>query len=94
MSELREAGIELPIVASAGIRSFDDCREFFWAGADAVSLGSEVWLAPAWAYALGPLLGWRIRRLMERVERYQVPRAVADRSWSGRAPTPGLAAVG
>ncbi|MBV9357363.1 MAG: dihydroorotate dehydrogenase [Chloroflexi bacterium] len=94
VSELREAGIRLPIFASAGIRSFDDCREFFWAGADAVSLGSEVWLAPAWAYALGPMLGWRIRRLLERVEHYQVPPAVADRSWPRRAPAPALAAVG
>ena len=46
VAELRDAGIELPIIASAGIRTFDDCREYFWAGADAVSLGSEVWLAP------------------------------------------------
>jgi dihydroorotate dehydrogenase (NAD+) catalytic subunit len=71
VSELREAGIGLPIIASAGIRGFDDCREFFWAGADAVSLGSEVWLAPHWGYALGPLRGLLIRRLIARVEAYE-----------------------
>ena len=71
VAELRDAGIGLPIIASAGIRSFDDCREFFWAGADAVSLGSEVWLAPYWGYALGPLRGLQIRRLIHRVEDYE-----------------------
>src|ERR1051326_1120668 len=70
VAELRDAGVQLPIIASAGIRSFDDCREYFWAGADAVSLGSEVWLAPYWGYALGPLRGLRIRRLIRRVEAY------------------------
>ncbi|HET6319146.1 MAG TPA: hypothetical protein VFG86_22050, partial [Chloroflexota bacterium] len=77
VSELREANINLPIVASAGIRDFDDCREFFWAGADAVSLGSEVWLAPYWRYALGPLRGMLIRRLIARVEAYE--RAIGAR---------------
>ncbi len=71
VAELRDAGIRLPIVASAGIRSFDDCREYFWAGADAVSLGSEVWLAPYWGYALGPLRGLQIQRLIRRVEAYE-----------------------
>jgi dihydroorotate dehydrogenase (NAD+) catalytic subunit len=71
VAELRDAGIQLPIVASAGIRSFDDCREFFWAGADAVSLGSEVWLAPYLGYALGPLRGLQIQRLIQRVEAYE-----------------------
>jgi len=71
VAELRDAGIRLPILASAGIRTFDDCREYFWAGADAVSLGSEVWLAPYWAYALGPLRGLQIRRLIRRVEAYE-----------------------
>jgi dihydroorotate dehydrogenase (NAD+) catalytic subunit len=78
ISELREAGIRLPIVASAGIRTFDDCREFFWAGADAVSLGSEVWLAPYWGYALGPIRGLLIRRLIARVEAYE--RTIGARS--------------
>ena len=71
VAELRDAGIRLPIVASAGIRTFDDCREYFWAGADAVSLGSEVWLAPYLAYALGPLRGLQIERLIRRVEAYE-----------------------
>jgi dihydroorotate dehydrogenase (NAD+) catalytic subunit len=73
VAELREAGIRLPIVASAGIRDFDDCREFLWAGADAVSLGSAVWLKPMPLYALGPIEGLRIRRLIGKVERWQVP---------------------
>jgi dihydroorotate dehydrogenase (NAD+) catalytic subunit len=73
VAELRDAGVRLPIIASAGIRSFDDCREFFWAGADAVSLGSEAWLAPLWGYTLGPLRGMAIRRLIRAVERYQPP---------------------
>ena len=46
VAELRDAGIRLPIIANGGIRDFDDCREYFWAGADAVSLGSRG-LAPA-----------------------------------------------
>jgi dihydroorotate dehydrogenase (NAD+) catalytic subunit len=71
VAELRDAGIRLPIVASAGVRSFDDCREYFWAGADAVSLGSEVWLAPYLGYALGPLRGLQIERLIRRVEAYE-----------------------
>jgi dihydroorotate dehydrogenase (NAD+) catalytic subunit len=71
VAELRDAGIRLPIIASAGVRSFDDCREYFWAGADAVSLGSEVWLAPYWGYALGPLRALQIRGLIRRVEAYE-----------------------
>jgi dihydroorotate dehydrogenase (NAD+) catalytic subunit len=71
VSELREAGIDLPIVATGGIRSFDDCREYFWAGADAVSLGSEVWLAPYWGYLFGPVRGLQIHRLVQRVEGYE-----------------------
>ncbi len=73
VSELREAGITLPIIATAGIRDFDDCREYFWAGADAVSLGSATWLRPLPLYALGPIDGLRIRRLIGRVERYRLP---------------------
>jgi len=73
VSELREAGVKLPIIASAGIRSFDDCREFFWAGAEAVSLGSAVWLKPMPLYALGPIEGLRIRRLIGQVARYELP---------------------
>ncbi len=73
VAELRDAGIRLPIIATAGIRTFDDCREYFWAGADAVSLGSEVWLAPLGGYALGPLRGLQIRRLIRQVEAYRLP---------------------
>jgi dihydroorotate dehydrogenase (NAD+) catalytic subunit len=73
VAELRDAGIRLPIIASAGIRTFDDCREFFWAGADAVSLGSDTWLAPMWAYSLGPLKGIGIRRLIRQVEHFDPP---------------------
>lgn len=68
VAELRDAGIGLPIIATAGIASYDDCREYFWAGADAVSLGSGVWLAPIWQYVTGPLRGIAIRRLIARVE--------------------------
>jgi dihydroorotate dehydrogenase (NAD+) catalytic subunit len=81
VAELRDAGIRLPIIASAGIRSFDDCREFFWAGADAASLGSAIWLARMPAYALGPLRGVQIKRLIGQVERYTPPRAVAE-AWA------------
>ena len=66
-------GIRLPIIANGGIRDFDDCREYVWAGADAVSLGSAVWLQPMPLYALGPLEGLRIRRLISRMERYVPP---------------------
>lgn len=71
VAELRDADVQLPIIASAGVRTFDDCREYFWAGADGVSLGSEVWLAPYWGYALGPLRGVLIRRLIGQVEAYE-----------------------
>jgi dihydroorotate dehydrogenase (NAD+) catalytic subunit len=73
VAELRDAGIRLPIIATAGIRDYDDCREFFWAGADAVSLGSAVWLTRMPLYALGPLEGVRIRRLIGTMERYVPP---------------------
>jgi dihydroorotate dehydrogenase (NAD+) catalytic subunit len=68
VAELRDEGIRLPIIATAGIHSYDDCREYFWAGADAVSLGSAVWLAPMWGYLAGPLRGLAIRRLIRRIE--------------------------
>jgi dihydroorotate dehydrogenase (NAD+) catalytic subunit len=71
VAELKAEGIDLPIIASGGIRTFDDCREFFWAGADAVSLGSEVWLAPYWRYFLAPVRGLLIQRLIGRVEGYE-----------------------
>jgi dihydroorotate dehydrogenase (NAD+) catalytic subunit len=87
VAELRDAGIRLPIVATGGIRSFDDCREYFWAGADAVSLGSETWLAPYWGYVLGPLRGLQIQRLIRQVEAYETDRrgAWARSGGNGRA---------
>ena len=75
VAELRDAGIRLPIIASAGVRDFDDCREYFWAGADAVSLGSEVWLQRMPLYALGPVEGLRIRRLISKVAGFTPPDA-------------------
>jgi dihydroorotate dehydrogenase (NAD+) catalytic subunit len=73
IAELRDAGIRLPIIANGGIRTFDDCREFFWAGADALGLGSEAWLAPLPGYVLGPVRGLAIRRLIRQIEHYQLP---------------------
>jgi dihydroorotate dehydrogenase (NAD+) catalytic subunit len=77
VAELRDGGITLPIIATGGIRTFDDCREYFWAGADAVSLGSASWLASYPGYALAPLRGWQIRTLLRRIERYRPPVRVA-----------------
>lgn len=74
VSELRDAGVTLPIIATGGVRTFDDCREYFWAGADAVSLGSASWFASYPGYALSPLHGARIRGLLRRIESYQPPR--------------------
>jgi dihydroorotate dehydrogenase (NAD+) catalytic subunit len=72
VSELREAGIRLPIIATGGIRTFDDAREFLWAGADAVSLGSEAFLAwPAAAYSAAPLTAARLERLRARIDAYR-----------------------
>jgi len=73
VAQLREAGIGLPIIAGGGIRTFDDCREYFWAGADAVSLGSEIWLKPLPAYLLGPIYGLGVRRLIRQIERHRPP---------------------
>jgi dihydroorotate dehydrogenase (NAD+) catalytic subunit len=81
VAELRDAGVRLPIIATGGIRTFDDCREYFWAGADAVSLGSAVWLTSMPLYALGPLEGLRIRRLINKVGSFLPPAPVAT-AWS------------
>jgi dihydroorotate dehydrogenase (NAD+) catalytic subunit len=84
VAELRDAGFRLPIIANGGIRDYDDCREYVWAGADAVSLGSSVWLQPMPLYALGPFEGLRVRRLLDRMERF-VPPAGAP-GWTPAAP--------
>ena len=94
VAELRDAGIGLPIIATGGIRSFDDCREYFWAGADAVSLGSEVWLAPYLGYALGPLRGLQIRRLIRRVEAYDFDFSRFERRGAGARRGSGIGAAG
>ncbi|MBA8823560.1 dihydroorotate dehydrogenase (NAD+) catalytic subunit [Saccharopolyspora lacisalsi] len=73
VSELRDAGVRLPIIATGGIRSFDDCREYFWAGADAVSLGSATWFASYPGYLLSPLHAMRVRALLRRIEHYRPP---------------------
>lgn len=73
VAELRDAGVTLPIIGTGGIRTFDDCREYLWAGADAVSLGSASWLASYPGYALAPLRALRIRSILRRVERYEPP---------------------
>jgi dihydroorotate dehydrogenase (NAD+) catalytic subunit len=78
VAELRDAGVTLPIIGTGGIRTVDDCREYFWAGADAVSLGSATWLASYPGYALAPLHALRIRRVLRAVQRYEPPSA-ADR---------------
>ncbi|HZG92549.1 MAG TPA: dihydroorotate dehydrogenase [Pseudonocardia sp.] len=71
VAELRDAGVRLPIIATGGIRTVDDCREYFWAGADAVSLGSATWLASYPGYALAPLRAVGVRRVLRAVRRYQ-----------------------
>ena len=60
VAELRDAGVTLPVIATGGIRTFDGCREYFWADADAVSLGSASWLSPLWT--------WQLRSLLHRIE--------------------------
>lgn len=85
VAELRDAGIRLPIIATAGIRDFNDCREFFWAGADAVSLGSAVWLTRMPLYALGPIEGLRIRRLIGQIVGYRAPAAI-EAAWAEHGP--------
>ena len=90
VAELRDAGIRLPIIANGGIRDFDDCREYVWAGADAVSLGSAVWLQRMPLYALGPLEGLRIRRLIARMAAFVPPEAAPH--WQPAVPESAAAA--
>jgi dihydroorotate dehydrogenase (NAD+) catalytic subunit len=86
VSELREGGIRLPIVATGGIRTFDDAREYFWAGADAVSLGSEAFLASWPGYLASPLKARALVRTLKQVERYE-PELARRRSGEARAET-------
>jgi dihydroorotate dehydrogenase (NAD+) catalytic subunit len=85
VAELRDDGITLPIVATGGIRTADDCREYFWAGADAVSLGSATWLASYPGYALAPLRGLAVRRLLRTVGRDGPQRPTTTASHNGAA---------
>ncbi|HEY9415421.1 MAG TPA: dihydroorotate dehydrogenase [Pseudonocardia sp.] len=64
VAELRDAGVTLPIIATGGIRTVNDCREYLWAGADAVSLGSATWLSSYPGYAMAPLHALRVRRVL------------------------------
>ena len=80
VAELRDAGFRLPIIANGGIATSTTAASTSGPGADAVSLGSSVWLKPMPLYALGPLEGLRIRRLIDRMERF-VPPAAAPH-WS------------
>lgn len=70
VAELRDAGVTLPVIGTGGIRTVDDCREYFWAGADAVSLGSATWLASLPGYALAPWRAMHVRRVLSAVRRY------------------------
>lgn len=68
VAELRRL-TRLPILAGGGIHNYDDCREYFYAGADAVALGSEVFLASWPGYLLAPLKARGVMRLIARIER-------------------------
>lgn len=73
VAELRDAGVTLPIIATGGVRTADDCREYFWAGADAVSLGSATWLSSYPGYLLAPLHAARARRVLRIIRQYPGP---------------------
>ena len=45
VSEIRKV-VDLPIIGGGGIYSWKDCKQFFWAGADAVSFGSVFFFQP------------------------------------------------
>ena len=51
--------------------TFADVREYGWAGANAVSLGSEAWLKPLWSMPFAPLHALHIRRLVGQVANWQ-----------------------
>jgi dihydroorotate dehydrogenase (NAD+) catalytic subunit len=83
VSELREAGVTLPLIATAGVRDFDDAREYYWAGADAVSLGSEAFLASPAGYLAAPLKAAALTRMRQRTDAWW-PAAPA---WAAVTPT-------
>ena len=85
VAELRDAGVQLPIIATGGIRTVADCREYFWAGADAVSLGSATWLASYPGYALAPLRALRARRVLGGGEVARLRALVAARRAAAQA---------
>ena len=62
------------IIAGGGVRTFADVREYGWAGANAVSLGSEAWLKPLWSMPFAPFHALHIRRLVGQVANWE-PRA-------------------
>ena len=64
-------------IAGGGIRTFDDVREYGWAGADACSIGSEVWLKRLWSMPFAPLHAIHIRRLIRQVSAWTPVRAVS-----------------
>jgi dihydroorotate dehydrogenase (NAD+) catalytic subunit len=94
VAELRDAGVTLPIIATGGIRSVDDCKEYFWAGADAVSLGSATWLASYPGYALSPLRALHVRRVLAAVRRYTPPGPAASRPAAPQAAASQLTEAG
>jgi hypothetical protein len=69
VAELSDAGVRMPTIATAGIRTCGDCRAFFSARVGAPTVGSGVWPAPRWGYLFGPLRGLGIRLPIRRVER-------------------------
>jgi dihydroorotate dehydrogenase (NAD+) catalytic subunit len=93
IAELREAGVQLPIVATGGIRNFDDAREFFWAGADVVSLGSAAFLTSPAGYAAAPLLAARLRGVVQQVKAW-TEASSEERPTRLRAPAPEAAPRG
>jgi dihydroorotate dehydrogenase (NAD+) catalytic subunit len=47
LTEIRDLGLEIPLVACGGIHSANDAREFLLAGACAVEIDSAAWVDPA-----------------------------------------------
>lgn len=47
LAEVRDLRLEIPLVASGGVHSSNDAREFLLAGAGAVEIDSAAWVDPA-----------------------------------------------